>query len=78
MAQPQRVVSSPEPPPVDTTDAIRKAYRFHRAKRRARVERLRRSRYAGVRFAVTLALLVFFFVLLSLTIWNEVQRLFGL
>jgi hypothetical protein len=67
-----------EPPPVDTTDAIRWAYRFHRTKRRLRVERRRAAQLAGLRFAVTLALLVFVFVVLSLTVWAEVQRLFGL
>ena len=65
-------------PPVDTSDAIRAAYRFHRTKRRIRVERRRASHAAGLRFAVTLAVLVFVFVVLSLTVWAEVQRLFGL
>jgi hypothetical protein len=69
---------APEAPPVDTTDAIRWAYRFHRTKRRLRVERRRATQLAGLRFAVTLALLVFVFVVLSLTVWAEVQRLFGL
>jgi hypothetical protein len=67
-----------EPPPVDTADAIEWAYRFHRTKRRLRVERRRATQLAGLRFAVTLALLVFFFVVLSLTVWAEIQRLFGL
>lgn len=67
-----------EPPPIDPSDAIRSAYSFHRAKRKVRGDRQRRTRQAGVRFAVTLALLVFIAVVLSLTVWNEVQRLFGL
>ena len=67
-----------EPAPVDPADAIRSAYSFHRAKRRVRFERQQRTRQAGLRFAVTLALLVFIAVVLSLTVWNEVQRLFGL
>lgn len=70
--------AAPEPPPVDTVDAIEWAYRFHRTKRRLRVERRRATQLAGLRFAVTLALLVFFFVVLSLTVWAEVERLFGL
>lgn len=69
---------STEPPPVDPTDAVRSAYSFHRAKRRVRVERRRQTRQAGLRFAVTLAVLVFIAVVLSLTVWNEIQRLFGL
>jgi len=67
-----------EAPPVDAAEAIRWAYRFHRTKRRLRVERRRAAQLAGLRFAVTLALLVFVFVVLSLTVWAEVQRLFGL
>jgi hypothetical protein len=67
-----------EHPPVDPTDAVRSAYSFHRAKRRVRVERRRQTRQAGLRFAVTLAILVFIAVVLSLTVWNEIQRLFGL
>ena len=83
MAQPHGKLEPDEPddaeaPPVDTTDAIRWAYRFHRTKRRLRVERRRATQLAGLRFAVTLALLVFVFVVLSLTVWAEVQRLFGL
>ena len=69
---------APEAPPVDTPEAIRWAYRFHRTKRRLRVERRRATQLAGLRFAFTLALLVFVFVVLSLTVWAEVQRLFGL
>jgi hypothetical protein len=67
-----------EPPPVDTTDAIQWAYRFHRTKRRLQVERRRASQLAGLRFATILAILVFVFVVLSLTVWAEIQKLFGL
>jgi hypothetical protein len=83
VAQPQAERRDDEPsgahaPPVDTSDAIRAAYRFQRAKRRVRDERRRRTQLAGLRFAVTLAALVFVFVVLSLTVWAEVQRAFGL
>lgn len=81
MARPEpaaRRSPSDEPPPVDPTDAVRTAYSFHRAKRRVRVERRRQTRQAGLRFAITLAVLVFIAVVLSLTVWNEIQRLFGL
>jgi len=83
MARPERAVDNPKSapidgPPVDTSDAIRSAYRFHRTKRRLHDERKRAARYAGVRFAVTLALLVFVCVVLTLTVWAEIQRLFGL
>jgi hypothetical protein len=76
-------VSSPEPseaesPPVDTSAAIEHAYRFHRAKRRVREKRQQRKRVAGLRFYTVLTALVFFAVVLGLTVWNEIQRLFGL
>ena len=72
-----RAQAAPEPP-VDPADAIHYAYRFHRTKRRLRDERRRAARLAGVRFAVTLAVLVFVFVVLSLLVWAEIRRLFGL
>ena len=75
---PETDEAPPVEPPVDTAEAIQWAYRFHRTKRRLRVERRRAARLAGLRFAFTLALLVFVFVVLSLTVWAEVQRLFGL
>lgn len=70
--------SAADDPPVDAPAAIDHAYRFHRAKRRARVEQYRRKRQAGLRFYVILVVLVFVTVVLGLTIWNEIQRLFGL
>ncbi len=81
MARPEpgvRPEPSVEPPPIDPSEAIHHAYRFHRAKRRARVEHRRATREAGLRFYVILVVLAFLTVVLALTIWNEIQRLFGL
>jgi hypothetical protein len=75
MAQPAR--QSTAPPPVDP-NAIRRAYRLERAKRRRRDERARAKRMAGIRFATVLLFLLVLSVLLSLTIWEEIERLFGL
>lgn len=76
MAQPARQRST-APPPLDP-NAIRRAYRLERAKRRHRDEQARARRMAGLRFATVLLLLLALSVLLSLTIWEEVERLFGL
>ena len=76
MAQPARQQST-APPPVDP-NAVRRAYRLERAKRRHRDERARAQRMAGLRFATVLLLLLVLSVLLSLTIWEEIERLFGL
>ena len=79
MSQPERQLDAEAPQaPVDTSDAIRHAYRFHRTKRRLQVERRRASQLAALRFAAVLAALVFVFVVVSLTAWAQVQRLFGL
>jgi hypothetical protein len=78
MAQPARRISPvPDDPPVDP-DAIDRAYRLHRARRRARVERHRERSRARLRFVVAVFLLVAAAIALLLTIWHEVQSVFGL
>ena len=59
-------------------DAVRRSYQHHRARRRARIEHVRRSRRAGARFWVVLVLLVAACVVLAMTTWREIGRLFGL
>lgn len=77
MAQPAREQQSEAPPPVDPT-AVPRAYRKERARRRARVERAQERRLAAFRFISVLLLLAALAALLVLTIWNQVERLFGL
>lgn len=64
-------------PPYDPV-AVDRAYLQERARRRARVERTRAQRRASLRFWLVLLLLLAASVLLSLTIWREIERLFGL
>jgi len=49
-----------------------------RAKRRARIEHERERRRARRRFGVLLLALLFFAAVLSLTIWDTIETLFGL
>jgi hypothetical protein len=78
--------ASPEQRPDDAVDelpildpaAVRRNYRLARLKRRSRLERKRRSAHATVRFWAIVVLLLSLSVYLALTIWHEVQRLFGL
>ena len=72
-----RATAEGETPAVDP-DAVRRSYQHHRARRRARVEHTRRTKRAGARFWVVFVLLVAAFVLLALTTWREIGRLFGL
>jgi hypothetical protein len=58
--------------------AVGRAYRLERAKRRAREERLRERRMAALRFVAVVVALLLTCLFLSLTVWQEIQRLFGL
>ena len=68
----------PDEAPRLDPDAIKRSYDHHRARRRARVERRRRTKRAGARFWVVLVFLVAACVLLAMTTWREIGRLFGL
>jgi hypothetical protein len=78
MAQPaRRVVTRREDPPLDP-EAVDRAYHYHRARRNARMRRNREKARARLRFFVAFAMLVGLAVFLMLTIWHEVQKVFGL
>jgi hypothetical protein len=78
VAQPARRQQRPDPAaPVDPT-AVARAYRLERAKRHARARRDRERKNAHLRFWTALVLLTGMLALLSLTVWNEIERLFGI
>jgi len=78
MAEPAtRSTAGDDAPPFDPV-AVDRAYLQERARRRARIERSRARRRAGVRFWLVLLVLIAVSVLLTVTILNEVERLFGL
>ena len=69
-ARPQRLARPPSP--------VERAVVRERAKRRARIEHEREKKRARRRFALLLVVLLFFTVFLGLTIWDQIQTLFGL
>lgn len=75
--EPVEETTADDSPPIDP-EAIEDAYRFHRARRRARFEHRRRAKHAGIRFWLVLLLLVAASAVLAVTLWREVERLFGL
>jgi type VI protein secretion system component VasF len=77
MAQPARRERVRQAAPIDPT-AVARAYRLERAKRRARDLRLRERRLARLRFLLVVVLLTSAFLFLSLGVWNEIEKLFGL
>ena len=52
--------------------------RAQRAKRQARIEHERERRRARHRFAALMVALVLFTLFLALTIWEQIETLFGL
>jgi hypothetical protein len=78
MAQPARTRPGREPPPIFDPAAIDRAYRFHRARRHARLERRRETRLARLRFWLMLGALLLACLVVVVTIWVEIEHLFGL
>jgi hypothetical protein len=77
VAQQTREVRSDDVPVVDH-EAVRATMLLHRARRKARTAHRKRTRRAGIRFWLVLFVLLVASVVLSVTIWHEIQRLFGL
>lgn len=79
MAEPARDEPAGEPdvPSIDP-EAIDRAYSLERARRRARDEHGRAARRAHVRFWLTMLVLLVLAIVLIVTVWHEVERLFGL
>lgn len=84
MAQPARPhplhehATEADAPPLYEPGALDRAYLQERARRRARHERTRARRRASVRFWAVLIVLLAVSVVLIVTIWREIERLFGL
>jgi hypothetical protein len=78
MAQPaQRPGERAEAPPLDP-HAVDRAYHMYRAKRKARVEHRRATRFAHLRFWAFLGLLLLAVLVVAVTVWSEVAKLFGI
>ena len=68
----------PQDLPVLDPSAVRRNYREARLRRRHRIERAMQSRHAGVRFWAVLLILLSFSAYIGVTVWNQIQQLFGL
>jgi hypothetical protein len=78
MAEPaRRAAAPPETPPVDPA-AIEHAYRLYRARRRAETARNRERARARFRFLAAVVVLIAVAIVLLLTLWREIQQIFGL
>ena len=77
MAQPARRLDPEDALQLDPA-AVQRAYRLHRARRRARRERTREVARARLRFWLVLIVLVGLSVGLTVVVWHQIDRLFGL
>ena len=78
LPDPRKVPAEPpEEAPVDPA-AIELRYRYHRARRQARVRARQESRLAHYRFYIVMAVLLALAVAFIVGSWHEIQRLFGL
>lgn len=78
MAEPiQRPRPQVEAPPLDP-NAVDRAYHFYRARRYAKIRHRRETRIAHARFWAFLGLLALACLVLAVTVWGEVSKLFGL
>ena len=64
--------------PVYDSGSVQREYRKQRAKRQARARRTRERRAANIRFWLIVIGLIALSVYLSIAMWHQVQRLFGL
>jgi hypothetical protein len=78
MVEPARGPDALEDPPAYDPAAIDRRYRFHRARRRAREERVRERGLARARFWTVLLVLLVLTVYLSIVVWRQIEQLFGL
>jgi hypothetical protein len=78
VAEPARQPPAPDEPPILDPRVIERAYRRQRAKRRARIERSRERRHARLRYWLVLIILVSVSIYLALTVWQQLQEMFGL
>jgi hypothetical protein len=78
MAQPARRPDAVEDPPSFDPGAIDRAYRIHRARRRAREERQRERGLARARFWTVLLTLIVLSAYLAIVVWRQIEQLFGL
>lgn len=65
-------------PPIGDPLTVHRAFRAHRHKRLARIEHRRELKHARRRFWILVGTLFVVAVFLSVTIWEQIQSMFGI
>jgi len=77
VVKPGSTIEAEEAPPLDS-EAVRRAYRYHRLRREARRRRVRELRWASIRFWLVLAFALGIAMILAARTLGEIERVFGL
>ncbi len=78
MGEPAQIPSQVEEPPTHDPHAIARSYRYHRARRTARIERRRARRWARLRFWLVLGCLLLAVAVIGVLILQQIQNIFGI
>jgi hypothetical protein len=78
MAEPARRREAVDAPPLPDPVAVERTYRFHKTRRRIRQQRQQERALARLRFLAVLLTLLVLAAYLSLVVWRQIERLFGL
>jgi hypothetical protein len=78
MATAPRPRENESAPPIDDPIAVHRAFRQHRRRRFARIEHRRERGNARRRFWILVGTLFVLAVFLSVTIWEQIQSMFGI
>jgi hypothetical protein len=78
MAEPAGRPDAADEPPLPDPVAVERAYRFHKTRRRIRQRRKEERALARLRFFAVLLTLLVLSAYVSLVVWRQIERLFGL
>lgn len=74
-----RPIRHEEPaPPLDDPQAVRRSVVRHRRRRVARIEYRREQKWTRRRFWILIGTLLVVAIFLSVTIWEQIQSMFGI
>jgi hypothetical protein len=77
-ARAQRARADEAAPPIEDPHAVRRAFIRHRRRRIARIEHRVERKWAGRRFWILVGALLLLAVFLSVTIFEQIQSMFGI
>lgn len=75
---PRRIRHEEADPPIDDPHAVRRSFVHHRRRRIARIEYRREQKWTRRRFWILIGTLLLIAIFLSVTIWEQVQSMFGI